>query len=97
MHAFSLTGVSEEAIAAKMAQAGGAGFEQSVALALVALQAGEQKAFKTFKPAVRAVAGWRHGGQLGGTLQTHAPYRAPHPEPRPEPHALMQLPPSYRL
>ena len=56
----------------KMAVASSEQFEKEVVAALVALTAEDYTTFDTFEPAVRAVAGWRRGGERRGVYRQPA-------------------------
>ena len=83
-----LPGMAEGEIADAVLAAAGESFNGRVEEAICKLVAGDEAGFSAFAPAVRAVAGWRHGGHLGDQqyYPNPSPNIAPHsPGPNPRP------------
>jgi hypothetical protein len=71
--------MAEGEIADAVLATAGAAFNGLVEEAICKLVAGDEAGFSAFAPAVRAVAGWRHGGQLG--CQQYYPNHQPRLQP----------------
>ena len=67
--------MAEGEIADAVLAAAGESFNGRVEEAISKLVADDEAGFSAFAPAVRAVAGWRHGGRLGG--QQYYPNSSP--------------------
>ena len=80
--------MAEGEIADAVLAVAGEAFNRLVEEAISKLVADDVAGFSAFAPAVRAVAGWRHGGHLGGQqyYPNPSPNIAPHsPGPNPRP------------
>jgi hypothetical protein len=71
--------MAEGEIADAVLAAAGEAFNGLVEEAICKLVAGDEAGFSAFAPAVRAVAGWRHGGHLG--CQQYYPNHQPRLQP----------------
>ena len=71
--------MAEGEIADAVLAAAGTAFNGLVEEAISKLVADDEAGFSAFAPAVRAVAGWRHGGHLGG--QQYYPNHQPRLQP----------------
>ena len=71
--------MAEGEIADAVLAVAGEAFNRLVEEAISKLVADDEAGFSAFAPAVRAVAGWRHGGHLGG--QQYYPNHQPRLQP----------------
>jgi hypothetical protein len=71
--------MAEGEIADAVLATAGKAFNGLVEEAICKLVAGDEAGFSAFAPAVRAVAGWRHGGHLG--CQQYYPNHQPRLQP----------------
>ena len=72
--------MAEGEIADAVLATAGKAFNGLVEEAISKLVADDEAGFSAFAPAVRAVAGWRHGGHLGSSQQYY-----PNHQPRLQP------------